>query len=189
VHARLVSDTRRPHAEPVLEVPADTRVLTVLQSRPERCEIVTPACQGLRQARLVFSRRMTAAAIAAVVVTLLAACGSSPADPVASARELDGAPAWVHQPTGRDCGQAEVSRRGELPPAAKRCLDRAVSEGQTGTLAFIRKTTEGEPGVSFVLAEGTAVKVASVLADDPYGGEGGWNELSCTTVAALPDCR
>lgn len=43
-----------------------------------------------------------------------------------------------------------ISRRGELPQAAKRCLDRAVSEGQTGALAFIRKTTEGGLGVSFV---------------------------------------
>jgi hypothetical protein len=137
----------------------------------------------------VFTRQLTATAIAAVAIALLAACGSSPTDPVASARELDGAPAWVHQPTARDCGQAEVSHRGELPQAAKRCLNRAVGEGQTGTLAFIRKTTEGGSGVSFVLVDGTAVKMASILADDSYGGEGGWNEQSCTTVAALPDCR
>ena len=137
----------------------------------------------------MLTRQMTATATAAVAIALLAACAGSPTDPVASARELDGAPAWVHQPTARNCGQAEVSSRGELPQAAKRCLDRAVGVGQTGTLAFIRKTTEGGAGVSFVLVDGTAVKVASILTDESYGGEGGWNEQSCSTVAALPDCR
>lgn len=132
---------------------------------------------------------MVATVIAAMVIPFLAACGSSRADPVTSARQLDGAPAWVHQPVGTDCGEAEVSRDGNLPQASKRCLTQLTDEEQTGTLAFIRWTTEGDPGVSFVLVDGSTVRVASILEHDSYGGGSGWHEQSCETIASLPDCR
>lgn len=135
-------------------------------------------------------RQVIAAAIAVVALALLTACGGSPADPVAAARKLDAAPAWVRQPAGTDCGQVELDHRGELPKAAVRCLDRVSANGQRGTIAFIRWTTEGDPGVSFVLVDGSTVTVASILAFDSYGGGGdGWSEQTCTDVAALPDCR
>ncbi|MFZ6993913.1 hypothetical protein ACO0E1_18660 [Curtobacterium sp. RRHDQ66] len=136
------------------------------------------------------SRQVIAAAIAVVALPLLTACGGSPADPVASAREMAVAPAWVRQPAGTDCGQVEVSHLGELPKEARRCLDRVAANGQRGTLAFIRWTTEGDPGVSFILVDGSTVKVASILAFDSNGGDdNGWSEQTCTDVAALPDCR
>lgn len=70
-----------------------------------------------------------------------------------------------------------------------RCLDEVAEEGQRGTLAFISRTTEGDPGLSFVLVDGSTVKLASTLAFDSYGGESGWREQACTDIAALPACR
>jgi len=84
----------------------------------------------------------------------------------------------------------EISHLGELPKAARLCLDRAADDGQRGTLAFIRWTTEGDSSVSFVLVDGSTVQVASILAFDSYGGDDDdWSDQTCANAAALPDCR
>ena len=139
------------------------------------------------QAHLVDKRRIVAVALTLVVVPLLAACSGAPADPVASARELDGAPSWVRVPTGTDCGQVDLDGDGDLPRGALRCLDDVARAGRTGTLAWVRRTTEGDPVPFFAQVKGTTVTVASTSTYDSYG-QGGWTVSRCSEPAELPDC-
>ena len=90
-------------------------------------------------------RQIFGVGLALVGVALLAACSGTPVDPIEAARGFDGAPSWVHVPTGKDCGQVELTGDGELPGQALRCLDHVAREGRTATLAWIQRTTEGDP--------------------------------------------
>lgn len=173
----------------LLTHPRRRRVTVPLTERlSTRCWIVTVERFRIGHAHLVDKRQIIGAGLALVFVALLAACSGTPADPVEAARKLDGAPSWVHVPTGKDCGQVEVHGNGELPGEALRCLDQLARHGRTATLAWIQRTTEGDPVPFFAQVNGTAVKVASTSAYDSYG-QSGWTVSSCAELLALPACE
>ncbi|ROQ38737.1 hypothetical protein EDF46_2378 [Frondihabitans sp. PhB188] len=118
---------------------------------------------------------------------ILSACSREPADPVASARQLSGAPAWVRTPTGIDCGEAELDSRRTLPEKNLECLADARRAGDAAFLTWIARTTEGDPIPTFARATRSGVDVASTTAYDSFG-PGGWSESTCANVAALPSC-
>ncbi|SOC86518.1 hypothetical protein SAMN05660766_0169 [Curtobacterium sp. 314Chir4.1] len=115
-----------------------------------------------------------------------------PADPVAASRTLGGAPPWVAEPTGDDCGtvDVQVGERLTLPADALACLTAAADAGRPASLAWVMYTTEGDPTPSFARvgggSTGTGVEVASTSQWDAYGGDGGWDTYRCTAVADLP---
>jgi len=115
-----------------------------------------------------------------------------PADPVAASRTLDGAPSWVAEPTGDDCGvvDVQVGERLTLPADALACLTRAAVVGRSASLAWVTYTTEGDPTPSFARVGGSGgdsgVEVASTSQWDAYGGDGGWETHRCAAVTDLP---
>jgi hypothetical protein len=125
------------------------------------------------QKRLV----ITAVGLALVVLPLLSGCSQQPADPNA----------WVSTPTGTDCGEAELETDGVLPAESLQCLTDASEAGEVASLAWVRRTTEGDPTPYFVQTDGAGATVASTAAYDTYG-QGGWREYGCAEIAALPVC-
>ncbi|MCU0153246.1 hypothetical protein BIU95_06075 [Curtobacterium sp. MCBA15_007] len=135
------------------------------------------------QKRLV----ITAVGLVLVVLPLLSGCSRQPADPIASARTLADAPDWVSTPTGTDCGEVELETDGALPAESLQCLTDASGAGDVASLAWVRRTTEGDPTPYFVQTDGAGATVASTAAYDTYG-QGGWHEYGCPDIAALPGC-
>lgn len=78
-------------------------------------------------------------------------------------------------PNREDCGDVELETDGALPAESLQCLTDASGAGDVASLAWVRRTTEGDPTPYFVQTDGAGATVASTAAYDTYG-QGGWRE-------------
>ncbi len=132
--------------------------------------------------------RLTAtAALSLAFLPLLSACSSTPADPIEAARTLADAPGWVSAPTGTDCGDVDLTADRSLPDKALECLSAARAAGDEARLAWIERTTEGDPVPYFAKTEKSGLTIVSTSAYDSFG-QGGWSENECSEIAALGTC-
>lgn len=133
------------------------------------------------------TRLIAAAGLSLAFLPLLSACSSTPADPIAAARTLADAPGWVSAPTGTDCGDVDLTADRSLPDKALKCLSDARGAGHEARLAWIERTTEGDPVPYFAKTEESGLTVVSTSAYDSFG-QGGWSENECAGIAALGTC-
>jgi len=124
-----------------------------------------------------------AVALALALPLLLSACTPArPDDPIAAARQLNGATAAIKNGNAQDsCGEFRLGQGEQVPDSALDCL--ADAAGVTpAELAWSFPTTEGDPIVSFAFVGPTfrGVQVITTTAYDAYGGGGTtWSGVSC----------
>ncbi|MBT2503738.1 hypothetical protein [Curtobacterium sp. ISL-83] len=123
---------------------------------------------------------------AALALTGCSSLAANPNDPVAAARGLSDAPTWVAHRTGHDCGGAELSQSKPLSAKTTACVTAAQQSSDVATLAWVTRTTEGDPTPTFARITTRGTTVSTTAAFDQYGG-GGWSTSTCADFRDLPN--